>query len=402
MMKGGVRMVIANSNISMSSSRSYQKQVYGTRFSSTRKGNNFNLKLENLEENVSENESYESQYCFGNNAFATPNYNRSGLFDKKLPDYLKTDLEEEADTTSPTSTEAVKTPMDIEITHVKSIREIYAEVTRKLYLSLLDFLESLSLRGMMDKDDRLSALRAGIDTNDNGSGRISMTNSANPTLWSVSYSESSYFFEEETTTFSTTGTVQTADGRSIEFGVDMMMSRSFMESRNIDFYMGNDAILTDPLVINLDSCPTTISDQKFLFDLDCDGKEEAISIMNSGSGYLALDLNNDGIINDGSELFGTKSGDAFADLEKYDSDGNGWIDEADDIYDSLKVWVKNPDGSDKLMSLREADVGAIHLGRSNTRFDMTDSNNETLARVKSTGIFLHESGAVGTVSQIDF
>ena len=29
------------------------------------------------------------------------------------------------------------------------------------------------------------------------------------------------------------------------------------------------------------------------------------------------------------ELFGTKSGNGFADLAKYDSDGNGWIDEAD-------------------------------------------------------------------------
>ena len=63
-----------------------------------------------------------------------------------------------------------------------------------------------------------------------------------------------------------------------------------------------------------------LSDQTFYFDLDADGKEEEISVLN-GSGYLALDKNGDGVINDGSELFGTKNGDGFADLARYDEDG---------------------------------------------------------------------------------
>ena len=44
--------------------------------------------------------------------------------------------------------------------------------------------------------------------------------------------------------------------------------------------------------------------------------------MLNGSGYLALDKNGDGTINDGSELFGTRNGDGFADLAQYDEDGN--------------------------------------------------------------------------------
>ena len=63
-----------------------------------------------------------------------------------------------------------------------------------------------------------------------------------------------------------------------------------------------------------------VSDQTFYFDLDADGKEEEISVLN-GSGYLALDKNGDGTINDGSELFGTRNGDGFADLAQYDEDG---------------------------------------------------------------------------------
>ncbi|MFQ8776527.1 MAG: hypothetical protein ACLR78_02345 [Roseburia sp.] len=76
--------------------------------------------------------------------------------------------------------------------------------------------------------------------------------------------------------------------------------------------------LCDPLVINLDSNIANVSDQKFYFDIDADGSDDSISMLNSGSGYLALDRNGDGIINDGSELFGTQSGNGFADLAAYD------------------------------------------------------------------------------------
>ena len=68
------------------------------------------------------------------------------------------------------------------------------------------------------------------------------------------------------------------------------------------------------------------------------------------------------MINDGNELFGTKSGDGFKDLAKYDKDRNGWIDEADDIFDDLRIWTKDEQGNDKLLTLKEAGVGAIYLG----------------------------------------
>lgn len=63
-----------------------------------------------------------------------------------------------------------------------------------------------------------------------------------------------------------------------------------------------------------------MTDQKFYFDLDADGTADRISMLKSGSGFLALDKNGNGKIDDGSELFGTQSGDGFADLEEYDID----------------------------------------------------------------------------------
>jgi hypothetical protein len=165
--------------------------------------------------------------------------------------------------------------------------------------------------------------------------------------------------------------------------------------------MQYEQVLTDPLVINLDSNPVSVSDQTFYFDIDCDGVLDEISTLSSGNGFLALDKNGDGIINDGSELFGTRSGNGFSDLAAYDEDQNGWIDEADSIFNKLKVWTKDENGNDKLISLKDADIGAIYLGSSATGYSLKDSDNSTNAYIRSSGIYLKESGGSGVISQID-
>lgn len=231
-------------------------------------------------------------------------------------------------------------------------------------------------------------------------GSASGVSSGAATTWIRHTEKSGYVLEQENTSFSATGIAKTADGREIEFGVELNMSRGFAGS----FFSSKDeeVVLTDPLVINLDSSMANVSDQKFFFDLDADGKKEEISSLGSGSGFLTYDKNGDGIINDGSELFGTKSGDGFADLARYDQDGNGWIDENDSIFDNLKVWVKNEDGTDRLLSLKEADVGAIYLGSADTQFHLNNAyTNQTNAVIQKTGVFLKESGGAGTVQHVD-
>ena len=114
-----------------------------------------------------------------------------------------------------------------------------------------------------------------------------------------------------------------------------------------------------------------------------------------------MDLNEDGTINDGNELFGTQSGNGFADLAKYDKDGNGWIDEADEIFSKLKVWTIDENGVSSLISLKEANVGAIYLGSEDTKFSLTNQNNEVNALVRRTGMFLYETGMAGTIQQVD-
>lgn len=210
-----------------------------------------------------------------------------------------------------------------------------------------------------------------------------------------------YFYESEETSFCAAGQVVTADGRSIDFQMDIQMSREFSSYYEETSLLQKVSFL-DPLVINLDTDIASVSDQKFYFDLDADGTVEEISQLGAGSGYLALDLNDNGIIDNGKELFGTASGDGFRDLARYDEDGNGWIDENDSIFNKLKIWTMDEDGKSELYTLKDKGLGALCLGHVSTNYmENNPLTNQTNAAIRSTGIFLYESGMVGSMQQLD-
>ena len=209
------------------------------------------------------------------------------------------------------------------------------------------------------------------------------------------------FYEQETTAFQTTGSVVTTDGRTLDFNLEFQMSREFAAYYEESVSLGN-AHFLDPLVINLDTNAASVSDQKFFFDLDADGTAESISRLHAGSGYLALDLNGNGIIDDGKELFGTSSGDGFLDLAKYDDDGNGWIDEKDAIFEKLLIWATDENGNSELYHLKEKDVGALYLGKVSTEHSLNNAlTNQTNGAIRSSGLFLYENGTAGTLQQLD-
>lgn len=214
------------------------------------------------------------------------------------------------------------------------------------------------------------------------------------------YSTQYYHAETENTSFSTQGTVKCADGREINFNLNLEMSRSFQEyyEESLSY---TQVSLCDPLVINLNGNIADLADQTFYFDLDGDGQEDEINRLAAGSGFLSLDKNGDGIINDGTELFGALSGDGFADLAAYDTDHNGFIDEGDEIWDKLKIWVMDENGNQQLYSLADKGVGAICLQNNATNFAITDDENQTKGVIRSTGVFLYENGNVGTVQHVD-
>lgn len=208
--------------------------------------------------------------------------------------------------------------------------------------------------------------------------------------------------ESESVNFAASGVIRTADGREIAFHAEIAMNRQYREEFSFSAASGSLAReQKDPLVLNYAASAATLSEQTFTFDLDADGQDDQIAMLRAGSAYLALDRNADARINDGSELFGTKSGDGFADLAAFDQDRNNWIDENDAVFAQLRLWIKDESGADRLMNLQEMGVGAIYLGRAQTDFSLTDQQNRQLGQIRSTGIYLQENGGVRSIQQVD-
>ena len=201
--------------------------------------------------------------------------------------------------------------------------------------------------------------------------------------------------EQEITEVAFSGQFQTADGRSISLDLSYSLQRSYSAtaiSANV-----TSGAATDPLVLNFDGLGARLSTDRYGFDLDSDGADDAVAKLASGSAYLALDRNGDGRINNGSELFGTVSGDGFADLAAYDVDGNGFVDGADPVFSQLSLYRPN----DALRSLASEDVGAIFLGNIDSPARLTDANNQSLGQLRATGFYLSNSGGAGLVQQVD-
>ncbi len=211
--------------------------------------------------------------------------------------------------------------------------------------------------------------------------------------WEVSIEQE--YYESERLDIQMGGCIQTST-KKIEINMDISFSSTFVQKHQLtktQFY--------DPLILNFDGELPDLDTQNFSFDIDCDGDSEQLSLLKSGSGFLALDKNSNGCIDDGTELFGAQNGNGFYDLRRYDSDENSWIDENDPIFDSLQIWMKN-DKEDRLVALGELGVGALYLGFSRNSFDIKSLENETLGRIRSNGLYLNEDGSSGLLSQIDF
>jgi hypothetical protein len=217
--------------------------------------------------------------------------------------------------------------------------------------------------------------------------------------WGIEVHVEQIHQETETTGFTATGQVVTADGRSISFDYGLAMHRELAQTSTTEIQAGDAVKKVDPIAVNLSAGPVALNSARSAFDLNSDGKTEQVALPAAGTYFLALDRNGNGTIDNGGELFGPTTGHGLTELKSLDGDGNGWIDEADAAYASLKLWA-GPDGGQK--SLAEAGVGALYVGRSaSTQFDLRSDSNETLGQIVSSSIYLGEDGKPGAVQQVD-
>ena len=148
-----------------------------------------------------------------------------------------------------------------------------------------------------------------------------------------------------------------------------------------------------PLVLDLngDGVRTTALSEGVLFDNHHTGTPQRMGWTDGKDGLLVRDINHDGRINNGSELFGSgtdtatgKAADGYAALAQHDANADGVIDAQDAIFKELQVWVDaNRDGATdacELQSLAELGIASLDLqAQAGTHLD----NGNTLGLVSS-------------------
>jgi hypothetical protein len=123
-----------------------------------------------------------------------------------------------------------------------------------------------------------------------------------------------------------------------------------------------DSSCNSPLVLDLngDGISTTSLSDPVQFDLDADGSAETLAWTHPATeeGFLWRDLDPNGVVDDGRELFGVgtrlpdgrRAADGFEALRVYDAtshggDGDGRITSRDGIWSKLRLWIdRNHDG----------------------------------------------------------
>ena len=143
--------------------------------------------------------------------------------------------------------------------------------------------------------------------------------------------------------------------------------QTFLESGEND--MTWDAAIT-PIVIDLNGNGVqTVARANSIgqFDLLGNGKAIDSGWLSQDDGFLAIDANGNGNIDDISELFGGQNkGDGFAKLANFDSNADGLIDFNDIDFASLKIWQdangNHQTDAGELMSLTDAGVVSLNVG----------------------------------------
>ena len=109
--------------------------------------------------------------------------------------------------------------------------------------------------------------------------------------------------------------------------------------------------------------PTMLNGPDVYFDLEAGGFAERTGWVSASDGLLVRDINNDGLINNGGELFGTSARNGFEVLRALDSNGDNQITRADTDYGSLRIWRDaNSDGvsqAGELITLADAGIAGV-------------------------------------------
>ena len=167
-----------------------------------------------------------------------------------------------------------------------------------------------------------------------------------------------------------------------------------------------------PLVVDLDGddkIETVSTDGNVHFDFDSNQKIENSGWIGKNEGFLVRDINGNGQIDNGTEMFGNhtvlqngkNAVNGFEALKDLDSNGNGKFDAEDDAWSQVKVWRDaNTNGivdSGELLTLEQAGIESINL-----KYDYQKEADENGNLEIQQGTFNRTDGTTGKVSDVWF
>jgi VCBS repeat-containing protein len=168
-------------------------------------------------------------------------------------------------------------------------------------------------------------------------------------------------------------------------------------------------VAATPLVLDLngDGVQTISFNESMLFDLLATGTKQSVGWVSKQDGLLALDLNGDGQINSGAELFGSSTvlpngahaTDGWVALKTLDSNGDEKLDAQDAQFNQLRVWVDaNGNGqtdAKELGTLADHHIASINLAANTHSVQQNGNVVQGFSTYTSTDGTTHEVADVG-------
>ncbi|MBU0484382.1 MAG: hypothetical protein KKB30_07710, partial [Proteobacteria bacterium] len=167
----------------------------------------------------------------------------------------------------------------------------------------------------------------------------------------------------------------------------------------------------DPLTFDLDGdgieTVAASGTDPILFDHDGDGVKNGTGWVSADDGFLVMDRNGNGTIDNGTELFGDStplSGggtavDGFHALADQDTNFDGVVNNLDGNWNELRVWRDlNQDGESQtgeLLTLDELGISGINVAKTENSQLLANGN-----QIADLGTFIKTDGTMGTMGEV--
>lgn len=167
----------------------------------------------------------------------------------------------------------------------------------------------------------------------------------------------------------------------------------------------------DPLILDLNGngIETNGLEEGVKFELNTSGLQVKTGWVSSNDGLLVWDRNNDGHINDASELFGNHvlmndgsiSQNGFTALSDLDTNKDNIVSSDDEAFKNLRVWRDlNQDGisqQNELFTLNDLDIKSLNLNYSDVNTNLANGNI-----ISQTGTYEKNDGSSHVMGDVNF